>query len=470
MDAVTVMVAVAPLTVVIVLLVLRVRAWIAAAVGLLIATVATATIFTAPYPVFIEGGARMLPTIVTVAAILLGGVTLSHIMVNSGAQDVIADAILARCGNGIRALLLIVFGITPFAESVTGFGLGVIVAIPLLRRLGHSPARSAVIALLGLVLVPWGSLGPGTLVAASLGNISFHDLGVWSAVLTLPVLLAAGTAILLTAYGRAGLSMHWAPTLAVAVFTWGVLCAANLFLETSLAGVLTSLTVLGLLATVKRSHAFTRTVGLIRALSPYALLTVGLLSCDLVLREAPSSPWVSIATSPATWLLLTACATPALLRIPTTTLPRLLRRSVAAWIPLTATTVLFLILGALMATNGMSESLAAAAAHLGPAYAALAPLIGAVGGYVTGSNTGASAMFAGTTSTAATTIGLDPVTVLAGQNVAGSYAIIASPARIALATTIAGTTLTRNAHRTLALTLTSTITALAIATFALTGT
>lgn len=65
------------------------------------------------------------------------------------------------------------------------------------------------------------------------------------------------------------------------------------------------------------------------------------------------------------------------------------------------------------------------------------PDAGVFGGYLTGSNTGAAAMYSGATTTAAAHLGADPLIAVAGQNVAGSFAIIASPPRIALAVGVA---------------------------------
>lgn len=52
------------------------------------------------------------------------------------------------------------------------------IGIPLLAHFGLSPRKVAVVGLLGLCAVPWGSMGPGTLIAASMSGFSFHDLGV----------------------------------------------------------------------------------------------------------------------------------------------------------------------------------------------------------------------------------------------------------------------------------------------------
>src|SRR5699024_6832785 len=90
--------------------------------------------------------------VVEIGGILLGGVLLSELMDRSGAQQRIAQWISESCSDPGRAVILVVLGVTPFIESVTGFGIGVVVAIPLLRHLGLSPFQAATVGLMGLVL------------------------------------------------------------------------------------------------------------------------------------------------------------------------------------------------------------------------------------------------------------------------------------------------------------------------------
>ena len=54
--------------------------------------------------------------------------------------------------TGIEDTVIIFTGF----ESVTGFGIGAIIAFPLLRRMGFVQTRAAALALLGFVTVPWG--------------------------------------------------------------------------------------------------------------------------------------------------------------------------------------------------------------------------------------------------------------------------------------------------------------------------
>ena len=144
------------------------------------------------------------------------------------------------------------------------------------------------------------------------------------------------------------------------------------------------------------------------------------------------------------------------LRVYTTPGPpvkRLVRTAVATWVPIAGNAIVFMSIGIVMATAGMAAHLADLAAGFGEASLAGIPAIGALGGYLTGTNTGAAAMFSAATSGAAAGLGADSLVTLAGQNVAGSFAIIVSPPRVALAVGVvmAGhTRLPRAATRTLA--------------------
>ena len=132
---------------------------------------------------------------------------------------------------------------------------------------------------------------------------------------------------------------------------------------------------------------------------------------------------------------------------------RLLRTAMATWVPVAGNAIVYMAIGIVMATAGMAAHLAGLATGLGTASLALTPAIGALGGYLTGTNTGAAAMFSAATTSASTALGADGLVALAGQNVGGSFAIIVSPPRVALAVgvVLAGRTrLPARATRTLA--------------------
>ncbi|MDG4536249.1 L-lactate permease [Streptomyces sp. AV19] len=101
--------------------------------------------------------------------------------------------------------------------------------------------------------------------------------------------------------------------------------------------------------------------------------------------------------------------------------------------------MVFLTLGTLLTVTGMSRELADACASLGGAYLVLAPWIGAVGGFLAGSNTGANAMFAAGQAGAAQALGYSAGHLVAVQNVSAALASGAAVARVALAAELATT-------------------------------
>lgn len=442
----------APILLVVALLAFRIRPDLAALASIVAAIAVSLAWFPITADSAGDAAGSIGPLLLEVVLIILGGVLLAEVLTASGAQATIAQWLTNVCRGPGRVVLLITLGVTPFAESVTGFGLGVIVSIPLLRHIGLSIRRSAVVALLGLVLVPWGSLAPGTLIAAQLGEVDFDALGVWSAIFTLPVLLVATPLILLIAVGANEAKRTILDAIVVVAVLWFSLIAANLLLGPPLAGVAASIVVIVVTLLVARvvernPMRFTRELG--RSLLPYGILIVGLLASSLLTRMLPLGIFGRILASPALWLLVTGTLAFSLLRIERARSADLVRRSSKRGVPVALTTALFLVLGGVMTASGTSAYLATAASEMGQAFLFFIPLIGAIGGYVTGSNSGASAMFSASTSHAAVAIGAEPLTALAAQNVGASAALMASPPRVALALSVAHATADRDTAESL---------------------
>ncbi|MER5785613.1 L-lactate permease [Streptomyces mobaraensis] len=429
-----------PVLVTLVLLALGVRALYAALAALTTAAVLTATAFRTPLEELGDAHLRMLPTVVELAAILFGGILLSELMTRTGAQARLGERLGGACSSPGRAVLLVTLGVTPFAESLTGFGIGVIVAIPLLRRLGLPPARAAAAGLLGLVTVPWGSLAPGSLVAAELGDVGFRRLGVDSALLSAPVFLICGAAALTVGLGvRRALAA--AGDLAIAVTAlWATVWAVDTYVGVPPAGVLGGLVTMTVLLLVsrlrERSGGGGEPVG--RALSPYGFLVAGLLLSRVATAAAGiTEGWWTVVAGPAGWLPLTAVLAPRLLGAGEPVLAGAARAAVGRWWQVTLTTVVFLALGTLLTVTGMSREIAGACASIGSSYLFLAPWIGAVGGFLAGSNTGANAMFAAGQAETARALGHSAAHLVAVQNVSAALASGAAAARVALAAQLA---------------------------------
>lgn len=89
--------------------------------------------------------------------------------------------------------------------------------------------------------------------------------------------------------------------------------------------------------------------------------------------------------------------------------------------------------------SGAAALLAGGAANaLGAAYAVAAPVFGALGGGLTGSNVGSNALFTPLQVEAAASTGSSAALLAGIQNVAGSHASYLSPQRLVLAATATG--------------------------------
>src|SRR5690606_39208304 len=90
-----------------------------------------------------------------------------------------------------------------------------------------------------------------------------------------------------------------------------------------------------------------------------------------------------------------------------------------------------------MAEAGMIEILASTAGMLfGSSFLLIAPLIGGLGGFLTGSNTGSNAMFIKLQLQTAGQVGLSPEIVAFAQNASSSHSTMACPARVMLAASL----------------------------------
>lgn len=431
-----------PIVAVIVALLAGVRSLHAALVGVSLAAVGVAVAFPVAGDVAVPALRLWLPVLIEVLLIVGGGLLLSEVLRVAGAQKALAQWMLAHAGSGVSAVLLIVHGVTPFAESLTGFGIGVTIGIPLLAHCGLSARKVALIGLLGLCAVPWGSMGPGTLIAATMAGLSLQSLGVASAMVSVIPFVVTGVAAawLASAPGeRASAVLRGAVSGMVLTLAVG---GANLVAGTAPAGALGALAVIVLYLGVgrwRRSSADTGRVRAVtldgqarRALMAYAVLLLGVLLMGRVVRalELPAV-WHMLA-SPGLWLFVAAFffargSVPA----------QALARTVQAWRQVAPVTALFIVLGVLMAVSGMATQLAHTLAGAGASYLFAAPFVGALGGFVTGSNTGANAMFAATQAEIAHALSVPLLPFMAVHNVSAALLLMASPGKVEMACQLA---------------------------------
>ncbi|MEY4864424.1 MAG: hypothetical protein RLZ51_2519, partial [Pseudomonadota bacterium] len=86
-----------------------------------------------------------------------------------------------------RTLWVSCFALGPFVEAVTGFGVGYLILLVHLQRLGMTGMPLLLLGLYSQTLVPWGALAVGTVLGAQLAGISANDMGSSAALLQMPM-------------------------------------------------------------------------------------------------------------------------------------------------------------------------------------------------------------------------------------------------------------------------------------------
>ncbi|GAA1506526.1 L-lactate permease [Brevibacterium permense] len=420
--------ALTPILIAIVLLLLKQSSWVAALAGGVLAAGLVAFVFPTPASVLVESGIDYFPLILEVALILLFGMLLARLLESAGSMSQISSWVESLSPGRPLGVALVVFGIVPFAESVTGFGIGVTVGVPILHHLGCTLRQSAILGLLGLIAVPWGALGPGTTVAAALAGLDVDELGLATAwINAIPVIIVAIAVVAI---------MRPSAASALGIIGSGALMWAGILASSSVigmapSGIIGSLIVILLLGALfmirKRATGLTRRLGV--AVLPYGVLTVGLLLARALDAALPSTV-TQIIASPPFWLAaacLIAAITVAGRREVTVA-------AVRSWIPIGVGTAAFMLMGWIMTTTGMSEAIGSL---LPAGLILLTPWLNSIGAVLTGSNTGANSMFTGTLTAAAASSQVSALPVVAAGNAAGSLAALAAPPRVAMAVQIA---------------------------------
>ncbi len=385
-----------------------------------------------------------------VSYVLLGGVVLYQVLKAGSALDTIAKVVASTITSPLHSLLAIVFGVSVFFESATGFGVGIVVVAPLFLALGYTPLQAAVLALLGQCAVPWGALAVGTVLGSDLSGVSEVRLAELSAIISYPYLLLCGGSALLVSGLWSGQIRQLLWVVAYATLLSLALWLASVTIGIELAGCVAGLLVvtMAILINFKQRKA-TPLIELGRAVLPFVILMTGLFITRLFSSFGNALKEISIPMGeftlelfyhPGFWLLVGAAS--GFTSLPATRgyARSIFRQSAKQWLLASLAVGGFLVFGELMKEAGMTRLIAQTiATAAGPYYAVAVPFIGGLGGFLTASNAASNALFMTLHIDAAEQLGLPVDVTAAAQNAAGSNSSMASPGRLVFAAAVAGT-------------------------------
>jgi lactate permease len=307
-------------------------------------------------------------------------------------------------------------------------------------------------ALFSQILVPWGAMANGTMVGAALSGVSPGDLGVHSAILTAPLLLAW-----LVLYWRivATVDVPGSPAALAGELAWvlviaGALIVANLGVGPEIAAMLAlgPLIVFRFWQDERPDRA--RWLSMLRIGVPYGVVILGLaltralprfgdvLRDAAVLRPFDDSPSFAPLLHPGFWLAAVAIVTAFVLRRGRDLAPAAWR----TWVlgrKAVMTIGLYLVMAQIMRTSGMAAELAKAMnAVLGPLAILATPLLAATFGFLTGSSNAANGLLMPSQAALAAENQLSVSWVAALQNTAAAALTMLSPVRVAMGCALAG--------------------------------
>ncbi|RVT86611.1 L-lactate permease [Rhodobacteraceae bacterium CCMM004] len=430
--------------------VLRVSAAAAGAVGLAAALILAVTLFapdTGTGAMLAGAGAEAVHTTATILWIVLAALALYEFQNRAGAIGRIRDALSGMTADRRVQAILIAWFFGLFMEGAAGFGTPVALAAPLLAGLGYDPARAVVLALLGHAAgVSFGAVGTPTLAQLDLSDLSPTALAGSSAALhavVSPLLLLA--TVRLAGDGPLSRSdLGWTALAWICFAVPSVAIAALAGPELpSLAGALAGLAVFVLVLRARTGARLPPLGPLGRDLVPYALILAAILATRLIapLGEALSSAalswslWETYGGSfaplyhPGT-LLMAGVVIGALVTGRGALLAPAIGAALGRLWPVALALLAMLSLSRLMVHSGQIATLAEAAAGAGAVWPLLAPLIGVLGTFVTGSATASNILFTELQIEIAATLSLPPTLMAAAQSFGSAVGNVVAPHNI----------------------------------------
>lgn len=292
----------------------------------------------------------------------------------------------------------------PFVETAAGFGIGFVVAVRAVQVLKLPPAPTLALAAFSQCLVPWGALGIGTRISSAIVHVPMDQL-VWRVATVMAPALVLMAPIFWVCAKHAGVAFSRAQMAEDALLLLALallLIAASALLPIELAGMAAIGPVL--LVRLWRQHGTDLlTAHSLAVALPYLALIAALAVTRLnptiegilvnpALTPGHGAPLFSPLLSPAIPLAVIAVLTHRLSNAPRPLHEVAATTLAKGWRACTLT-LLLVALAWILVRSGIAGTLAEdMRAILGPLSPATVPLLGALGGYLTGNNAGAGSL------------------------------------------------------------------------------
>jgi lactate permease len=356
------------------------------------------------------------------------------VTVESGAMGVIRAG-LGGISNDRRVIaLLIAWAFGNFMEGMAGFGSAVAIPAAMLVGMGFDPVKSVLMCLVANTTpTAFGSVGvPLTTLATESGS-EVMSLAWTTALLQCVIQAACPVLVLLVLDGFRALKGMWRMLLLVdAAFLVPWLLTAK-YIGCELPNVIGGLCAMMAIGLSCRRGGFAGAGAQLRAWAPFGLV-VAILGVNAVI---PASTKAYL--TPGALVLVAGFTGGLAQRVPPKRLFAVIWRTAAGYWPAFATICFVLALARVMGASGMTSTMAAAlVSATGDAYPFASAAVGALGGFVTGSGTSSSVLFARLQVDAAVAISVSPKLLAAANIMGAGIGKMICPQSIAIGAAAAG--------------------------------
>lgn len=391
-----------------------------------------------------------------------------NLAVETKTMDVIKKMLSSITTDKRIQVLILAWGFGGFLEAVAGYGTAVAIPASILASLGFNPLFAAVICLLAnTVPTAFGALGiPVTTLATVTGLEVVHLSYVTSIQLAGFIVLIPFLLVILTEKSIKALKGVVGITL-VSGITFAV---PQIFIAKYLGADLPALvaSICSMACTILMAKAMNKEkveakedkIGLkegVLAWLPYILL------CGLILIASPLVPSINSllakassnihiytgdATSttafswintPGMMILIATFIAGLIQKLKFTYMSDVLKRTIIQLKTSFITIMSIVAISKIMSHSGMTSSISfGLCAITGSFYPLIAPLLGAIGTFVTGSDTSANILFGALQTEAAKSLSIDPYWIAAANTAGATAGKMISPQSIAIATSATG--------------------------------
>jgi len=408
--------------------------------------------------------------------IILSAYLLYRVTDEAGAIKIIGRLLPSLTADRGMQALLIGWVFASFLQGAGGFGVPVAVTAPILIGLGFTPLSAVIIPSIGHGwAVTFGSLGTSFNALLSATNLDVGTLAPMSALFLGLACMLTGPMVAHASDGWLGVKRLFIPSLVIgavmAVVQYAVVVGVGLWnmgaFAAGLAGLAVSAWVVRWRGTGNGEESVERK-SLWLALSAYGILVfitvvillippikefLGRISIEISFPETITA--LGYVTPGGTNRPIHIFTHPGAILVYTSLISFLVYRRAGLYKPGAATTILrgtlksmvssslsitlMVAMATTMQASGMTETLAQGLAEIvGKAFPLIAPWIGAIGAFMTGSNTNSNVVFAGLQMRTAELLVYSVAAILAGQTAGASVGSVAAPTKVVVGASTAG--------------------------------